>query len=71
MGGFFVAVKVEGSDLEGKAALGWRGELNFGEAVFYAGLLLAGYVHYVEGEEFTGDSGEGDIEVDFHSLAWG
>ena len=41
MGGFFVAVEVQCGHLDGETALGCRRELNFGETVFHAGLLLA------------------------------
>ena len=71
VGGFLVAVEVQRGDLDGETALGRGGELDFGETVFYPGLLLAGDVHYVEGEEFAGDAGEGDVEVDFHAFALG
>ena len=71
VGGFFIAVQVQRCDLDGETALGAGGELDFGEAVFHACLLLAGDVHYVEGEELAGDAGEGDVEMDFHSFAWG
>lgn len=35
-----------------------------GDAVSDRGLLLAGDVHNIEGEELAGDVGEGDVEVD-------
>lgn len=56
-----------GVNLSSSFALGPKSNLL--DAVLDAVLLLAGYVHYVEGQEFAGYLGEGDVEVDFHSFA--
>lgn len=56
-----------GVNLASSFALGPKSDLL--DAVLDAVLLLAGYVHYVEGQEFAGYFGEGDVEMDFHSLA--
>lgn len=46
-----------------------RSESDLLDAVLYAMLLFAGDIHYVEGQEFAGYFGEGDVEMDFHSFA--
>ena len=53
------------------ATLGERREVDFADTVLDAYLLLAGDVHYVEGEQLAGYPREGDVEMDFHFLAYG
>lgn len=69
--GFVVVVQGERFDVDHAAALFGGAEAHFVDAVLHAVLLLAGYVHYIEGQKFAGYAGEGDVEVDFHALACG
>lgn len=67
-------VKVDGVDVEVEGGGGNRvrfgvwGEASKGDAVGDGGLLFTGYVHYVEGEELTGNVGEGYVEIDWKLL---
>ena len=70
MGGC-VSLRVEGKRglRNRKRTLGTRRELDFVDAVLDASLLFAGHVHDVKGKKLAGDTGECDVEVDFHFLA--
>lgn len=58
-----VFVKVEGSGGDGKGCR-VRRQTCERDAVGDRGLLLAGDIHHIEGEEFAGDMRESDVEID-------
>lgn len=61
--GCTVFVEVEGGGGDGDGCRVGRQTCE-GDAVSDRGLLLAGYVHHVEGEELAGDMREGNVDVD-------
>ncbi len=70
MGGSIrLGVQVEGGKGNGVRPFSAWSKLYFIDPVLDAGLLFAGDVHYVEGEELAGDARKGDIQMDLHLLA--
>lgn len=69
LGGLFVVVEGQGLGVDDAATVGLGAEAHLADAVLHAVLLLARYVHHVEGQELTWDSLEGDVQVDLHPLA--
>ena len=63
-------MQLEGGGVDDIRAFRVMGQADFVDAVLDACLLLAGDVHYIEGQEFAGYSGEGHVQVDLHFLAW-
>lgn len=61
--GCTVFVEVEGGGGDGDGCRVGRQTCE-GDAVSDRGLLLAGYVHYIEGEELAGDVRKSDVDVD-------